>query len=75
MTQEYILVAQEYILVAQEYILVAQEYILVPQEYILVAQNQLPFFPGPCFVTNEVFSRFGELSLVQARSGTRDLQF
>ena len=26
-----------------------------------------------CFVTNEVFWRFGELSSIQARSGNRDL--
>ena len=28
-----------------------------------------------CFVMNEVFWRFGELSSIQGGSGTRDLQF
>ena len=28
-----------------------------------------------CFLMNEVFWRFGELSAIQARSTTRDLQF
>ena len=67
--------AQECIIVAQEYILVAQEYILVVQECFLVAQTPITFLGGPCVVMNEVFWRFGELSSIQAKSGTRDLQF
>ena len=33
------------------------------------------FFIFHCFVMNEVFWRFGELSSIQGGSGTRDLQF